>query len=75
MIPKTTRYQTGYVIEFKSIYPNDDIEKSAQEALTQIRERKYDSSLISGGIEPNIIRYLAVVVQGKSVMVKEWFDT
>ncbi|ABD40870.1 protein of unknown function DUF1703 [Methanospirillum hungatei JF-1] len=75
MIPKTTRYQTGYVIEFKSIYPNDDIEKSAQEALTQIRERKYDSSFISGGIEPNIIRYLAVVVQGKSVMVKEWFDT
>lgn len=71
MIPKTARYPTGYVIEFKSIYPYDDIENSAQEALTQIRERKYDVSVISEGKEPDIIRHLAVVLQGKRVMVKE----
>ncbi|MBP9008406.1 MAG: ATP-binding protein [Methanospirillum sp.] len=71
MIPKTAGYPIGYVIEFKSIYPDDDMEKSAQEALTQIRERKYDASVLSGGTEPDNIRYLAIVLQGKNVMVKE----
>lgn len=71
MIPKTRRYETGYVFEFKSIKPDEDIEKMAQEALLQIQEKQYDASVISAGIFQGRVRRLAVVLQGKRVIVRE----
>ena len=71
MIPKTSRYPTGYVIEFKSIHPDEDIEGMAQEALQQIQEKRYDTPVLSAGIKQDKVRHLAVVLQGKQVIVRE----
>lgn len=71
MIPKGTRYTTAYVIEFKSISREEDIEASARQALDQIREKQYDTQATSAGINPQQVRRLAIVVQGKRVIVRE----
>jgi len=71
MIPTTSRYETGYVIEFKSIKLEEDIEGMAQEALLQIQEKQYDALVMSAGICPDGVRHLAVVLRGKRVIVRE----
>lgn len=71
MIPKTSRYPAGYVIEFKSIKPDEDIEGMAQESLLQIEEKQYDAPVKSAGMSPDTVRRLAVILQGKRVIVRE----
>ena len=71
MIPKGTTYPTAFVIEFKSIGQKENIEKAAQRALEQVREKQYDAPVVSMGIKPGQVRLLAVVLQGKKVIVKE----
>ncbi|MDX8549506.1 AAA family ATPase [Methanospirillum sp. J.3.6.1-F.2.7.3] len=71
MIPRTSEYPTGYVIEFKSLQPDEDMEKMAEVALRQIQEKRYGTPVISTGIRTDMIRHLAVILQGKRVIVRE----
>lgn len=71
MIPKTSMYPTGYVIEFKTIKPDEDIEVQAEAALLQIQEKQSDVPVRSAVISPDNVRHLAVILQGKKVIVRE----
>ncbi|MCP4149583.1 MAG: AAA family ATPase, partial [bacterium] len=61
----------GYVIEFKSVDPDDN--ETAKSALTaalkQIEDKKYESELIERGIKN--IKKLAIAFSGKEVFIKE----
>ena len=63
--------QTGYVIEFKAVDPenNETVPDAVAAALEQIEEKKYETELIEKGIKK--IKKLAVVFSGKHVYVKE----
>ena len=71
MIPKGTRFPVAYVFEFKSIQKDEDIEVSARHALDQIQEKRYDAQVTSAEINPRQVRRLAIVLQGKRVIVRE----
>jgi hypothetical protein len=71
MIPKGARYPVAYVFEFKSVNRDEDIEAGARRALDQIQEKRYDTLASSAGSEPPQVRRLAVVLQGKQVIVRE----
>jgi hypothetical protein len=71
MIPKGARYPVAYVFEFKSVKRDEDIEAVARHALDQIQEKRYDTLAGSAGSEPPQVRRLAVVLQGKQVIVRE----
>jgi hypothetical protein len=68
MEPKTDRFPTGFVIEFKSIAENDDIEQALNQALEQIKSKAYDTQLEHAGVAP--IYRIAIVLQGKKLRVK-----
>jgi hypothetical protein len=70
MIPKTRKFPTGFIIEFKSVKPEENIEKIAKDALIQIQDKRYDATMISPGINTDNIRHLAVILQGKQVIVR-----
>lgn len=71
MIPKTITYPVGYVFEFKSVPREEDIEVSARCALDQIQDKQYDTQIASAGIDIQHVRRLAVILQGKRVIVRE----
>ncbi len=71
MIPKDERFPVAYVIEFKSVRPDEDIGDSAEKALLQVQKKHYDTALHSAGIHTTRIRRLAIVLQGKTVVVRE----
>jgi hypothetical protein len=71
MIPKDERFPVAYVIEFKSVRPDEDIGESAEKALLQVQKKHYDTALHSAGIHTTRIRRLAIVLQGKTVVVRE----
>jgi len=71
MIPKTITYPVGYVFEFKSVPRDEDIEASARCALDQIRDKQYDTHIASAGIVLQQVRRLAIILQGKRVIVRE----
>jgi hypothetical protein len=68
--PKTTDYPLAFIIEFKSIAVNGDVELSATAALAQIEEKNYEAQLLEAGIAIEYIRKLAIVVSGKRVIVR-----
>jgi hypothetical protein len=65
VIPKDIS-KIGIVIEFKKVEEN--LEKAADAALKQIKDRDYRAELIERGIK-NIIE-LGIAFEGKKVMVK-----
>jgi hypothetical protein len=69
MIPRTGEFPTGYVIEFKSLKPGEDLEAAVAAALAQIETKAYGARLREAGTAPENIRALAVVVRGKEVRV------
>jgi hypothetical protein len=71
MIPKTTKYPIGYVIEFKSISLKKDPNKSAGSALVQIQRKEYMAALHNAGVSLDQVRPLAIILQGKKVVVRE----
>jgi len=71
MIPKTPRYPTAYVLEFKSIGQKEDPKQVCLRALAQIRETLYSSAVYNAGVPPEQVRSLAIILQGKRVMVGE----
>ncbi|MGV8108397.1 PD-(D/E)XK nuclease domain-containing protein [Methanospirillum sp.] len=73
MVPKIPKYPTAYLIEFKSINQNEDINNVCSQALAQIHEKVYSSAVHNAGIHLEQIRSLAIILQGKRVMVgEEW---
>ena len=71
MIPKTGRYPTGYIIEFKSIGQKEDIKQACSRALAQIHEKTYSAAVYNAGIPKDRVRSLAIILQGKRVLVGE----
>jgi hypothetical protein len=63
--------QVGYVMEFKTVDPEDNetVESAVEAALAQIEAKKYETELMARGIKN--IKKLAVVFSGKDVYVKE----
>ena len=70
IIPKDIK-ELGIIIEFKKLDLEDDdtLEEMAEEALRQIEDKKYETSLKSRGIE-NILK-LAIVFKGKDILIKK----
>lgn len=70
LIPKDIS-KLGIVIEFKKLDPDDEemLEETADEALKQISDKKYSTTLESRGI--NNIKEIAIVFKGKEVYIKE----
>ncbi len=70
IIPRDIK-KIGYVIEFKSVDPEDNetTNSALTAALKQIEDKKYDTELIERGIKN--IKKLAIAFSGKSVTVKE----
>jgi hypothetical protein len=67
--PKTSQYPLAFVIEFKSISDKEDSEVAAIEAVEQINRKGYTAQLEEAGIQPQMIRKLAIIVNGKHVTV------
>ena len=70
MIPKTTQYPVGYVIEFKSIRSDENDERSTGKAHLQIQEKEYTISLLNAGVKPEFIQMFSVLLHGKRVVVR-----
>lgn len=70
IIPKDIS-KLGIVIEFKKLDPDDEetLEETADEALKQISEKMYSSTLEHKGIKN--IKEIAVVFKGKELYIKE----
>jgi len=68
MQPKTERFPSGFVIEFKAIKENEEIEKALDSALQQIKIKAYDTRLENAGVSP--LYSMGIVLQGKLFRVK-----
>jgi hypothetical protein len=76
MIPKNTQHLSAYIIEFKTTYAKKGKEKTIRNAIGQIREKEYSSAVLNAGIMPDKIIKLAIILQGKNVIVEiENYDT
>ena len=69
MIPKTPDYPLGYVIEFKALDAEADIDAAVAAAFEQIEAKAYAARLLEAGVASENIRKLAIVVRGKDVRV------
>lgn len=66
MLIPNNKQQLGIIIEFKTVRgEHQDLQIAAQEALTQINDRRYDQSLYAQGIRR--ILKLGLAFRGKSV--------
>lgn len=70
LIPKNHK-KTAYVLEFKVLDTDEEesLEDTVHAALYQIEEKKYDTELLSLGIERNNIRHYGFAFQGKKVLI------
>lgn len=60
--------QPGFVIEFKAIGPDDDLDHALDDALAQIEQKQYSAGLEADGVKD--IARLAIALQGKTVTVR-----
>ena len=68
LTPKDTS-QRGFVLEFKSIAPDADLDAALADALDQIETRRYAADLRTAGVAD--VLELAIVLQGKTIRVEE----
>jgi hypothetical protein len=70
IIPKDTS-KLGIIIEFKKVdkYEKENLQKAAEAAIKQIKEKKYNQELLDRGVK-EIIK-LGIAFQGKEVLVVE----
>lgn len=61
------------LMEFKVRNPKKEksLEETAQEALAQIKEKRYAEELVKRGIAPECIRSLGFAFEGKRVLIEE----
>jgi hypothetical protein len=69
MHPKTDRFPSGFVVEFKSIKKDDDtdMELELNKAMEQIQEKKYVNNLQEAGV--HTVYRIALVLKGKDIRV------
>jgi len=67
--PRTERFPLGFVIEFKSLPADGDVDQAIAGALAQIEAKHYADRLLESGVPAEQIRKLAVVVSGRRVKV------
>jgi hypothetical protein len=67
LIAKQDRYKS-YVLEFKVIKDNEDVDKALNEALNQIKEKEYISTLRYK--QKKLISIIGLVFKGKEVFLK-----
>jgi len=68
--PRGEVHPLGFVIEFKSLPADGDLEKAVTDALAQIEAKQYAGRLLEAGVPAEQIRKLAVVVSGRRVKVQ-----
>ena len=68
--PRGERFPLGFVIEFKSLPADGDLEQAVADALAQIEAKQYAGRLREAGVPAEQIRKLAVVVSGRRVKVR-----
>ena len=71
MMEPLTENLDGIIMEFKVRNPakEKDLEASVQNALCQIREKRYDTELEARGIPPERIRNYGFAFEGKKVLI------
>lgn len=73
MIPKdkNARKKPAIVMEFKvhDTESEDSLEDTVKAALTQIKEKEYDTELLERGINPENIRHYGFAFEGKKVLI------
>jgi hypothetical protein len=74
MIPKTLNYP-AYIIEFKTTLHAADGREKAKNAMIQIRKTEYEAALKNAGIKPEQKIKIAIILQGKKVMVRTDSET
>jgi hypothetical protein len=69
MHPKTDRFPSGFVVEFKSIKKGEDaaMEIELKKAMEQIEEKKYVTNLQEAGV--STVYRIALVLKGKDIRV------
>ena len=69
MLLSNVKSMPGFIYEFKFTRDEKtDLEALAQEALTQINDKKYDTELLSAGIK-NIVK-IGIGFRGKNAVVR-----
>ena len=69
MHPKTDRFPSGFVVEFKSIKKGEDthMDKELNHAMKQIEDKKYLNNLQEAGV--STVYRIALVLKGKDIRV------
>ena len=69
--PRNVEKDKAIIMEFKVISPKKEksLEETAQNALKQIKEKKYKEELIEAGINENNIKAYGFAFEGKDVMI------
>ena len=67
VIEPKNKNNRGFILEFKVVKNEDDLEKVSEEAIEQIIEKKYDVGLRDRGIKD--ITFVGVAFCGKVVKV------
>lgn len=70
MRPKTADYPLAFIIEFKVIPADADLEAAAGVVRAQIEDRAYAAALHEAGVRPEHLRRLTIIVSGKRVAVR-----
>ena len=67
IIEPKNKNNRGYILEFKVVKDEKDLEKSSKEAIEQIIDKKYDTSLKERGIKD--ITLIGIAFFGKILKV------
>ena len=71
MLTPLDKASDGMILEFKVYDPEEEgsLEDTVQSALRQIEEKKYEQSLLDGGIQKERIRKYGFAFEGKKVLI------
>ena len=69
--PRNVKKDKAIIMEFKVLSPKKEksLEETAQNALEQIKEKKYKEELIEAGINENNIKAYGFAFEGKKVLI------
>ena len=69
--PRNVKKDKAIIMEFKVLSPKKEksLEETAQNALEQIKEKKYKEELIEAGINENNIKAYGFAFEGKNVLI------
>lgn len=68
LVPKSSQH-SGVVLEFKQVLASQSMDQAADEALAQVKAKRYTDELQALGVQHSIV--WAIVFKGKDVLVKK----